>query len=41
MVPFGDLLAILKMGVKDKDRASPHMGMLKVMVIRLGLGENL
>ncbi len=38
-VPFRDLLAILEMRVKNKDRASPNMSMLKITMIRLGLGE--
>ena len=40
-VPFRNLLAILKTRVKNKDRAAPNMGTLKITMIRLGLGEYL
>ncbi len=38
---FRDLLAILQTRVKNKDRASPNMGTLKLTMIRLGLDEYL
>jgi hypothetical protein len=38
-VLFRDLLAILETRVKNKDRATPNMGTLKITMIRLGLGE--
>ena len=40
-VPFRNLLSILETRVKNKDRAPPNMGMLKITMIRLGLGEYL
>ncbi len=40
-VPFRNLLAILKVRVKNKDRAAPNVRMLEISMIRLGLGEDL
>ena len=39
MVPFRDFLALMEVRVKNKDRASPNMCMLKITMIRLGLGK--
>jgi hypothetical protein len=39
-VSLRDLLSVLEMRIKNKDRASPYMSTSDVTVVGFGLGEN-